>query len=175
MVHSTWPSQAMQRTHAPTFNRWHKKKKNENKDRKVTLHMLTHDAMRGCGLTSLVIYINDKSCDIRERNVTIRSEIWTMNICSVGFQVIRVYHIMEVDITGFRVYRLHFHLLIEAPYMPTSHNDLQHLRWNLLGGLCYEVQCALYHRRVLCDVRSQPTLLGAKVEAPDHTKLFVWF
>jgi hypothetical protein len=31
--------------------------------------------MRGCGLTSLVVCINDKFCDIRERNVTIRSEI----------------------------------------------------------------------------------------------------
>ena len=60
--------------HAPTFNKWHKKKK-KNKNKKVTLHMLTHGAMRGCGLTSLVVCINDKIRDIRERNVTIRSEI----------------------------------------------------------------------------------------------------
>jgi hypothetical protein len=59
--------------HAPTFNKWHKKKKNE--DKKVTLHILTHGAMRGYGLTSLVVCINDKFRDIRERNVTIRSEI----------------------------------------------------------------------------------------------------
>ena len=59
--------------HAPTFNKWHKKKKKKNK--KVTLHILTHGAMRGCGLTSLVVCINDKIRDIRERNVTIRSEI----------------------------------------------------------------------------------------------------
>jgi hypothetical protein len=37
--------------------------------------MLTHGAMRGCGLTSLVVCINDKLWDIREKNVTIRSEI----------------------------------------------------------------------------------------------------
>ena len=55
----------------PTFNKWHKKK-NKNK---VTLHMLTHGAMRGSGLTSWVVCVNEKFCDIRERNVTIRSEI----------------------------------------------------------------------------------------------------
>ena len=48
--------------------------------------MLTHDAMRGCWLTSLVVCINDKVRDIRERNVTIKSEIWTMNICSLGLR-----------------------------------------------------------------------------------------
>jgi hypothetical protein len=39
--------------------------------------------MRGCGLTSWVVCINDKFVDIRKRNVTIRSEI------SLGFQDIR--------------------------------------------------------------------------------------
>jgi hypothetical protein len=29
--------------------------------------MLTHGAMRGCGLTSLVVCINDKFHDLRER------------------------------------------------------------------------------------------------------------
>ena len=72
MVHSTWPSPAMWHMHAPTFNKWHKKK---NKNKKVTLHMLTHGAMRGCGLTSLVVCINDKIHDMRERNATIKSEI----------------------------------------------------------------------------------------------------
>jgi hypothetical protein len=56
--------------HALTFNKCHKKKK-----KKKTLHILTHDAMQGRGLTSLVVCINDKFCDIREINVTIRSEI----------------------------------------------------------------------------------------------------
>ena len=51
--------------------------------------MLTHGAMRGCGLTSLMVCINDTLRDIRERNVTIRSEIWTTNICPLGFQDIR--------------------------------------------------------------------------------------
>jgi hypothetical protein len=60
--------------HAPTFNKWHKKKKKKKKKKK-TLHILTHGAMQGCGLTSLVVCINDKICDIRERKVTIRSEI----------------------------------------------------------------------------------------------------
>ena len=50
---------------------WHKKKRKKKK----TLHILTHGAMRGCGLTSLVVCSNDKICDIRSRNVTIRSEI----------------------------------------------------------------------------------------------------
>jgi hypothetical protein len=57
--------------HAPTFNKWHKKKKKKKK----ILHMLTHGAMRGCGLTSLMVCINDKIREIRERNVTIRGEI----------------------------------------------------------------------------------------------------
>jgi hypothetical protein len=74
--------------HAPTFNKWHKKK-NKNKNKKVTLYILTHGAMRGYGLTSLVVCINDKFCDIRESDVTIRSEIWTTNIRSLQFQDIR--------------------------------------------------------------------------------------
>ena len=61
--------------HAPTFNKWHKKKKKKNKNKKVTLHILAHGAMRGYGLSSLVVCINDKIRDIKERNVTIRSEV----------------------------------------------------------------------------------------------------
>ena len=57
--------------HAPTFNKWHKKKKKK----KVTLHIMTHVAMRACGLTSLLACINDKICDMRGKNVTIKSEI----------------------------------------------------------------------------------------------------
>ena len=45
--------------------------------------------MQGCGLTSLVASINDRICDLRERNVTIRCEIWTTNIRSLGFRDIR--------------------------------------------------------------------------------------
>jgi hypothetical protein len=45
--------------------------------------------MRGCGLTSLVACIDYKFCDIREKDVTIRSEIWTMNIRSLVFGYIR--------------------------------------------------------------------------------------
>jgi hypothetical protein len=41
--------------------------KKTKKSKKVTLHILTYGAMQGCGLTSLVICINDKICDIRER------------------------------------------------------------------------------------------------------------
>ena len=79
-------SRAMCRTHAPTFNKWQQQKK---KMKMVALHMLTHGAMRRCGLTSLVVCIDDKFCDMRERNVTIRSEIWIMNIGSLGFRDIR--------------------------------------------------------------------------------------
>ena len=79
VVNSTWLSWAMWWTHAPTFNKRQKKKKNKKK----TLHMLTYGAMRGCELTSLVICINDKFCDIKEKNVTIRSDIWTTEIRSL--------------------------------------------------------------------------------------------
>ena len=48
------------------LNKQHKKK---------TLHILTRGTMQGCDLTSLVVCINGKTCDVRERNVTIRSEI----------------------------------------------------------------------------------------------------
>ena len=65
------------------FNKW---QKNENKN---TLHILTHGAMRGCELTFMMICINGKTRDIRESNVTIRSEIWTKNIRSLGFRDIR--------------------------------------------------------------------------------------
>jgi hypothetical protein len=61
-------------THAPTFNKWHKKKKKKKKKKK-TLHMLTHDAMRRCGLASFVVCINDKFHDIRERNLTVRRKM----------------------------------------------------------------------------------------------------
>jgi hypothetical protein len=57
--------------HALIYNKWQKKKKKKKK----TLHILAHAIMRGCGLTSLVVCTNDESGDIRERNVTIRSEI----------------------------------------------------------------------------------------------------
>ena len=74
VVHFTWPSRAMWRTYAPTFNKWHEKKKKTNKNKDVTLHVLTHGATLGCGLTSWVVCINEKNCDVRERNVTIRNE-----------------------------------------------------------------------------------------------------
>ena len=45
--------------------------------------------MRGCGLTYLVVCMNDIIRDIRERNVPIRSEIRTMNIRSLGVWDIR--------------------------------------------------------------------------------------
>ena len=56
--------------------------------------MLTHGAIQGCGLTSLVVCINDKIHDIREKIVTIRSEIWTMNILSLDFRDIREWAIL---------------------------------------------------------------------------------
>ena len=86
VVHSTWPSWAMWHMHASTFNECHKKKK--------TLHILTHGAMRGYEFTYLVACINGKNHDIRERNVTIKSEIWTMNTHFLGFQDIREWVIL---------------------------------------------------------------------------------
>ena len=60
-------------------------RKKNKKNKQVTLNMLTHGAMRGCGLTSLMVCTNDNFRDIRERNVTIKSEIWTRNIDSLEF------------------------------------------------------------------------------------------
>ena len=57
--------------------------------KKVTLHILTHAAMQGCGLTSLMVWTNDKIRDTGKRNVTIRSDIWTTNILSLGFRDIK--------------------------------------------------------------------------------------
>ena len=94
VVHSTSSSCAMWHRHAPTFNKWHEKKKTKNKNKKVTIHILTHGAMQGCGLTSLMACINDKIRDIRERNVTIRSEIWTTNILFLRFRRIREWVIL---------------------------------------------------------------------------------
>ena len=62
-------------------------------------------------LTSLVICIDDRIYDIRERNVTIRSEIWTTNILHcLGFGASKEWVILwGFDITEFRVY-LTYHL-----------------------------------------------------------------
>ena len=84
VVHSTWPSWVMWHMCASTFNKW----QNKNKKKKTTLHILTHGAMGGCGLTSLVVCINNKICGIR-------GEIWTTNIHSLGFQDIMVNDTME--------------------------------------------------------------------------------
>ena len=70
--------------HAPTVKKWHTKKKKKKK----TLHILTQGEMQGSGLTSLVVCINDKYCDIRERIVTIKSEISTTNVRSLGFGIL---------------------------------------------------------------------------------------
>ena len=91
VVHSTWSSRVMWHTHAPTFNKWQKKKKTK---KKVTLHILTRDTMRGRGLTSLMVCINNNGCDIRKRTMTIRSEIWTTNISSLGLQYIKEWGIL---------------------------------------------------------------------------------
>ena len=47
------------------------RRKTENK----TLLMLTHGTIHRCGLISLIVCINDGIYDVKERNVTIRSEI----------------------------------------------------------------------------------------------------
>ena len=56
-------------------------------------HMAQYEGR--CGLTSLMACVNHKKIrDIRERNVTIRSEIWTTNIHSLEFQDIREWVIL---------------------------------------------------------------------------------
>ena len=94
VVHSTWPSRAMWHMHAQTFYKWHKMKKKKNRNKKVTLHLLIHGPMQGRGLTSLVAWINDKTHDVRDGNMIIRSEKWTMNIRSLGFGNIREWVIL---------------------------------------------------------------------------------
>jgi hypothetical protein len=58
----------------------------EEEEEEENNHILTHDAMWRCRLTSLVVCIDDNICDIRERNVTIRSQVWTTSIHSLGFR-----------------------------------------------------------------------------------------
>ena len=48
---------------------------NNTKEMKKTLHKLTHGTVQGCEWTSWVLCINDSFRDIREKNVTKRSEI----------------------------------------------------------------------------------------------------
>ena len=67
----------------------HQHSRSDIRKKKVTLHILTHGAMWGCGLTYLVVSFNDKTRDTRGRNVTIRIEIWTTNVRSLGFGDIR--------------------------------------------------------------------------------------
>ena len=45
--------------------------------------------MRACGLNSLVVCFDVKTCDITGGDVTTRSEIETKNICFLGFQDMR--------------------------------------------------------------------------------------
>ena len=70
----TWLFHALWQIMHRQSNEWHMKK---------TIHILTHGTMQGCELTSLVVCINGKTRDTRERNVTM-SEIWTKNIHSLG-------------------------------------------------------------------------------------------
>ena len=113
--------------HTPTFNKWQQKKKKKNK--KVTLHILTHGAMWGCRLTSLVICINDKIHDIRERNVTIRSEIWTTNIRSLGFRDIRE----QVTLWGWILRSLGCNKLTLGQFTPWTMKSA-HGRWPFFMG-----------------------------------------
>jgi hypothetical protein len=126
VIHSTWPSRAMWRTHAPTFNKSHKK----NKQKKVALHMLTYGAMWGCGLNSWIVCINDKICDIRERNVTTRSDIWTTNICSLGFRDVREWVTLwglVLQCLGCRSWRTWKTNQITPTYLPYLRNPWQKL------------------------------------------------
>ena len=62
-VHSTWPSgRCDKQMHQHSTSGIRRKTK---KVVKVTLHMLTHGAMRGCGLTSSMVCLNDMFRDIK--------------------------------------------------------------------------------------------------------------
>ena len=67
------PGRYGKRMHQHSTSGTRSKRKKGNKNKKMTLHISTHGTMQGCGLT-LMVYINDKIRDIRERNVTTWSE-----------------------------------------------------------------------------------------------------
>ena len=82
-----------------SFNKWHKKKK------KVTLHILTHGAMWGCGLTlwwialmTKHVWYKGENCDNKEWDLNYKNPLPRVS----GYW--RVSDIMEVDVTEFRVY-----------------------------------------------------------------------
>ena len=66
-LHLTYPGIV-----ADTFNKWHNKIIN---NKRVTLHILTHGQLQECGFIFLVVCINDKTRGIKERKVTMYSEI----------------------------------------------------------------------------------------------------
>ena len=75
--------------------------------------------MRKCGLASWLVCVNVNTRDIRDRYVTIRSEIWAENISSMGIQDIRKKKggiITEVDVTNFKVYLLRLTLIVTHPH-----------------------------------------------------------
>ena len=102
VVHSTWPSGGV--AYACTnIQQVASEVEDEWMNKKVTLHILTHGAIRGYGLTSSVVCINDKILDIGESNAKVRSDVWTIH--SLGFRDIREWVILwRVDITEFKVY-----------------------------------------------------------------------
>ena len=78
----------------------------------------------GVGWLHVVVRINDNFCGMRESNVTIRSEIWTTHIRSLGFQDIReCVTLRGVDIMEFRVHVVGgCHLMIDVPCFSNFHD-----------------------------------------------------
>jgi hypothetical protein len=153
VVHSTWPSWAMWRTHAPTCNKWHKKK---NKNKKVTLRMLTHGTMRGCGLISWAICNNDIFHDIRERNMTTRSEIWSANIRFLGFMEIR----RRMTLWG---------LISRSVGCIIKIQDLKFSMPWCLGNLCWELGLAFGPTHTRHKSQGSPPESVVHVGHPNHT------
>ena len=106
VIHSTWLSRAMWHMLAPTFNKWHKKKRGI----KIRRWHSPYRHMVQCKVVGWLLWwfaLVTKNCGIRERNMTIRSEIWTTNILSLGFRVIREWVLIWMLIfTEFMVYFL---------------------------------------------------------------------
>ena len=82
VVHSTRPSPMMWHMHAPTFNSG-MRSSNKRRRRRRRHSTYWHMTQCGCGSTSLVVCINARVGDTRERNATTRNEIWTTNIRSL--------------------------------------------------------------------------------------------
>ena len=91
VVHSTWLPWAMWHMQAPTFTSGRRRRGRIRRWRSTYWHMAQCE---GVGWLLSWFALMTKTCDIGERNVTIRSEFWTTNIRSLWFQDTREWVIL---------------------------------------------------------------------------------